>query len=135
MVPTVIKPAPRTIFRMINGWIMIPICLFVMLQILSSDLRLSGRIGGGVAFLVACLLFQGIRVIRILGRLPDHVMNSDISDYFRADFAHHYFSVGDVASGITALANRRRNNGEQGVAPQPAPRSESDFSGSLPPST
>ncbi|MEJ6579233.1 MAG: hypothetical protein QNL33_19585 [Akkermansiaceae bacterium] len=28
-----------------------------------------------------------------------------------------------------------KTNGEQGVAPQPAARSESDFSGSLPPST
>jgi len=119
---------------MINGWLLIPLCLFVTLQIFSSDLGLGGRIGGGVAFLVACLLFQGHQVVRILRRLPDHVMNSDISDYFRADFAHHYFSIDDVVSGITALANRQQNNGEQGVAPQPAARPESELPTSLPPS-
>lgn len=36
---------------------------------------------------------------------------------------------------LTAAVRREYNKAEQGVAPQPAARSESDFSGSIPPST
>ncbi|QTN32514.1 hypothetical protein HZ994_09290 [Akkermansiaceae bacterium] len=119
-----IKFAPKTILCMINWWILVLIVLFGFAFIFNGGLGISNRIGGGLAFLIACLVFQGLRVFRIVRRLPDRVDDADIVEFFRADFAHRYFSIKDIVSGILELSSKDNNKANK--AEMATPRKPSD---------
>ena len=102
-------PSVPTILRMINWWILIPL-------IFLSDLTVNigeSVIRGGFSLIVIGLLFQLVRIIRILRRLPVETGESDVVSFFRADAAHYYFSITDVVAGIEELSAHKKKIGEQ----------------------
>ena len=98
--------------------------------------------------LLGWILYAGIAWCRGQAWQIEFAQSGEVPDWDPAFGMAVYLAGGAVLTLIGAIpsmlirgiidaisSRRRKTNAQQGVAPQPAARSESDFSGSLPPST